>query len=83
MRQLNRWLHQHPEPRLAPLRERSLQVFGDDKLLETIFGRTLGRRLPACLAVYAVPAPIVIEEIAPRRDSGVLLVENPPPFIRS
>lgn len=96
---LNSWLARRPSrggpaPAAAPVRERSLEIFGDDKLLEWLLDGVLARSAPlrGRLAVYSVPVPMVVERVPAAVPAGgevsgarlpgtvVLVVENATTF---
>lgn len=62
----------------APLRERSLQIFGDEKRLDSLVsnGALFGGRLPlSVIAAFEVEQPLVFEK-GPRVDKPLLVIEN-------
>jgi len=72
--QLDRWLTAHPSPRPAPVKERSLEIWDNEKLLERLFrGPLRGHPVPG-LALIVVHPPLVVERIS--EAGGGLLVEN-------
>lgn len=71
---LDRWLTLNPDPPPAPVKERSLEVWGDEKLLERLLrGPLRGRPIPG-LRLVVVHPPLVVERISDA--GGGLLVEN-------
>ena len=86
--ELNTWLARRPAGDIpaVPVRERSLEIFGDDKLLERLLEGVLARPGPhhERLGIYFVPVPMLIEQVPQvptgadrgRGRSGVLVVEN-------
>lgn len=76
--QLNDWLARNPGARPAPVRERSLEVFGEDKELGYLLTGVLGEpgRQPPGLAVFSVSAPMVVRAVGPDPEPVLLVVEN-------
>ncbi|MGH9181471.1 MAG: FAD-dependent oxidoreductase, partial [Acidimicrobiales bacterium] len=74
LRVLDRWLTADPAPAPAPVKERSLEIWGDEKLLDRLRRGPWGQRLPEALALFVVHPPLVIEAISDA--AGGLLVEN-------
>lgn len=71
---LDRWLTANPDPRPAPVKERSLEIWDNEKLLEGLLrGPLRGHPLPG-LALVVVHPPLVVERIS--EAGGGLLVEN-------
>lgn len=74
LRELDRWLTKNPDSPPAPVKERSLEIWGDEKLLERLLrGPLRGRRIDG-LRLEIVHPPLVIERISEAR--GGLVVEN-------
>jgi hypothetical protein len=75
---LSEWIAAHPHPRPVPVRERSLEVFGDDKVLERMLDGMLRTRAEtdAALAVERVHPPMAVAEIEGAAGRRVLVVEN-------
>jgi hypothetical protein len=64
MEAVNRWLHATRAPVPVPLRERSLEIFGDEKLLERMLPTSLfasGRLTLSLLATYRAVVPFTSE----------------------
>lgn len=71
---LDRWLTANPNPLPAPVKERSLEVWDDEKLLERLQrGPLRGHPVPG-LRLVVVHPPLVVERISDA--GGGLLVEN-------
>lgn len=75
LQQLNGWLAANPDAEPAPERERSLEVFGDDKALAELTRSVLSGRVPAGLRAYPVPPPMLVEPTGSGRPA-VIVVEN-------
>lgn len=74
LRSLDHWLTANPDPPRAPVKERSLEIWDDEKLLDRLRrGALRGRPLDA-LRLQVVHPPLVIERISEAH--GGLLVEN-------
>jgi hypothetical protein len=75
---LNRWLAQRPDELLeVPVRERSLEVLGDDKALGKLLRGSLGTPdVVAALAIHDAHPPMAVDEVAGAAGRGVLVVEN-------
>lgn len=77
---LNRWLANNRNRSIAPVRERSLEIFDDDKVLEKLLRRggvlAAPGRLPAELRVEIVHPPMAVERIPGSSGRGLLVVEN-------
>lgn len=78
--QLNRWLANHRDRPVVPVRERSLDIFGDDKVLERLLRRggvlAAAGRQPPELRVEVVHPPMAVERVSANAGSGLLVVEN-------
>lgn len=71
---LDRWLTANPDPSPAPVKERSLEIWGDEKLLERLLrGPLRGHPIPS-LRLIVVHPPLVVERISDA--GGGLVVEN-------
>jgi len=71
---LDRWLTANPDPPPAPVKERSLEIWDDEKLLDRLLrGPLRGRPIPG-LRIVVVHPPLVVERIS--EAGGGLLVEN-------
>jgi hypothetical protein len=81
MEQVNLWLHENRDRLTVPSRERSLEIFGDEKALDRLTGSVLfgpGRLTLALLRCRRVAPPLHCE---PAGDGDVLLVvENSDTF---
>lgn len=75
---LSTWIARHPAPRSAPVRERSLEVLGDDKALGRMLTGVLAGHpeTVAALAVEVVHPPMAVAEIEQAHGRTVLVVEN-------
>lgn len=76
--QLNAWCAAHSTSDVVPVRERSLEIFGDDKELGRLLLGALaapGRR-PAELRVEVVHPPMAVERVAAATGGSMLVVEN-------
>ena len=76
---INAWLREHPDPSMrVPSRERSLQIFGDEKKLDSLGGARgslFGGRLSlADLACFTAPLPLPYELPATTATGAPLLV---------
>jgi len=74
MRVLDAWLAANPDPPRAPVKERSLEVWGDEKLLDRLLRGLLAGRTVEFLRVDVVHPPLVVERIG--EGMSGLLVEN-------
>lgn len=75
--QVNEWLARNPDRDVVPVRERSLEVLGDDKALGTLLRGSLARpEVRAALRVVDVHPPMPIDEVPGADGRGVLVVEN-------
>lgn len=74
LRKLDHWLTANPDPPLAPLKERSLEIWGDEKLLDRLRRAALREHMPDALRIVVVHPPLVVERISDAR--GGLVVEN-------
>lgn len=82
---INRWLRDtsaHTDMREpVPMRERSLEIFGDEKQLEALLGTSLfapGRLSLAMLCSFRLPIPLATRRIGPT--PTVLVIENSDTF---
>jgi hypothetical protein len=77
---INSWIARHPaQPRALPHRERSLQIFGEEKRLEELLGTPLfrpGRLSLELLAAYVVHPPFVQRTLQGATGDELLVVEN-------
>ncbi|MCA1703181.1 MAG: hypothetical protein LC808_07875 [Actinobacteria bacterium] len=71
---LDRWLTANPNPSPMPVKERSLEIWEDEKLLERLLRGPLRGRTPPGLRLIVVHPPLVVERISDA--GGGLLVEN-------
>jgi hypothetical protein len=73
------WLRDNPEPVQAPVQERSLELFGDEKALDRyaktrlFTSRALSLELLAC---YQPPLPFASQHIPGQGRTALLVVEN-------
>lgn len=74
MRALNAWLTANTDPPRAPVKERSLEVWGDEKLLDDLLRGLLAGRAVEFLRVDVVHPPLVVEQVSD--GTGGLIVEN-------
>jgi len=74
MRALDAWLIANPDPPRVPVKERSLEVWGDEKLLDDLLRGLLAGRTVEFLRVDIVHPPLVVERISDGSEG--LLVEN-------
>jgi hypothetical protein len=82
---INRWLRDtdgdHDRRAVVPMRERSLEIFGDEKRLDSLIASTLfapGRLTLATLFARRIPPPLAYERLG---DGGsILVVENSDTF---
>lgn len=74
MRALDAWLSANPDPPRAPVKERSLEVWGDEKLLDHLLRGLLNGRATEFLRVDVVHPPLVVEQIGDSSEG--LIVEN-------
>jgi len=76
---INAWLARHPDaPEPLPHRERSLEIFGQEKRLEELFATPLfgrGKLTLDLLAAYVVHPPFVWRPI-PSAGTDLLVIEN-------
>lgn len=87
LKQVNAWLFRgagRDEPRV-PLRERSLELLGEEKALDTLVGTSLfgpGRLTLELLRTYRVTVPLHTTSVGSRGGSGevLLVVENSDTF---
>lgn len=85
LKTINRWLRDtdgdHDRRTVVPMRERSLEIFGDEKRLDALIATTLfaPRRLTlATLCAERIPPPLAYERLG---DGGIILViENSDTF---
>lgn len=74
LRLLDQWLTANPSPPPAPVKERSLEIWGDEKLLDRLQRGPLRDRSIDGLQLVVVHPPLVVEQIS---NAGAgLLVEN-------
>jgi hypothetical protein len=74
---ISTWIAAHPQPAPVPVRERSLELFGDDKVLDRLLSRVLrGRAAVEALAIEQVHPPMAYSEVAGAVGRRVLVVEN-------
>ncbi|MGI8807671.1 MAG: hypothetical protein ACR2KK_07490 [Acidimicrobiales bacterium] len=74
MLRLDRWLTANPDPTPAPVKERSLEIWDDEKLLDRLLRGRLRDRPPPGLRLVVVHPPLVVEKVSDA--AGGLLVEN-------
>lgn len=82
---INRWLRDtdgdHDRRSIVPMRERSLEIFGDEKRLDSLTATTLfapGRLALTTLCAERIPPPLACEHLG---DGGtILVVENSDTF---
>lgn len=79
---LSRWIAANRGRPTVPTRERSLEIFGDDKLLDGLVGGTLAghRATVDALAVEPVHPPMAVTPVVGATGRDVLVVENGTPF---
>ena len=72
------WVGAHPSPDVVPVRERSLEVLGDDKALERLLAGPLRGRdeVVRALAVERVHPPMALGAVGGATGRDVLVVEN-------
>lgn len=76
---VNRWLASHSDDvAVVPVRERSLEITGDDKALEKLLDGPFKPRSDVlrALAVRDAPPPMAITEVHDATGRGILVVEN-------
>ena len=74
LRELDRWLTANPDAPPAPLKERSLEIWGDEKLLDRLRRGPLRGHALDDLRILVVHPPLVVERISDA--AGGLIVEN-------
>lgn len=85
LRRINRWLRDtdgdHDRRTVVPMRERSLEIFGEEKRLDALVATTLfapGRLTLATLFAERIPPPLAYERLG---DGGtILVIENSDTF---
>lgn len=76
---VNRWLARHPDGvTIVPVRERSLEITGDDKALGKLLAGPFKPRseLFGALSVREAPPPMATAEVPGATGRGILVVEN-------
>jgi len=80
---IHEFLKRNPEPPIVPIKERSWQIFGDEKHLETILGSTLfgaNRLTEEVLHCRMVSLTLQYHSLPNRIDAPALIVENESSF---
>jgi hypothetical protein len=79
---VNAWLAQNSNgARPVPIRERSLEITGDDKALERLLDGPLNRgQVFEALAVRRVHPPMAVARVPDATGNAVLIVENGTPY---
>ncbi|GLZ14494.1 hypothetical protein Acsp04_47290 [Actinomadura sp. NBRC 104425] len=73
------WLRDNPDPGMVPVQERSAELFGDEKAIDTYAkGRlfTSGALSLDLLACYQPPLPFASQHVPGRGPTGLLVLEN-------
>jgi hypothetical protein len=81
LEQINTWLHRHRDDTVVPLRERSLEIFGNEKVLDRLVLSTLfapGRLSLALLKARRVAPRLTTETVGV--GTTLLVVENSDTF---
>jgi hypothetical protein len=75
---ISTWIAVHRRPPTVPVRERSLEVLGDDKALDRLLAGVLRGRAAAvaALAIEQIHPPMAFAEVAGAVGRRVLVVEN-------
>ena len=80
---IHEFLKRNPEPPIVPIKERSWQIFGDEKHLETILGSTLfgaNRLTEDLLRCRTVSLTLLYHSLPTRIEEPALIVENESSF---
>jgi hypothetical protein len=80
---IHEFLKRNPEPPIVPIKERSWQIFGDEKHLEAILGSKLfgaNRLTEELLKCRTVSLTLLYHSLPTRLDAPTLIVENESSF---
>lgn len=83
LERINRWLHSHRDPLVVPMRERSMEIFGDEKTLDRLPATGLfgpGRLTFDLLRCRRVAPRFVAEPVGSGSGDLLLVVENSDTF---
>ncbi|MEU6034719.1 hypothetical protein ABZ801_04870 [Actinomadura sp. NPDC047616] len=73
------WLRDHPDPSVVPVQERSAELFGDEKAIDTYSKSRLftsGALSLDLLACHQPPLPFASQHVPGKGPTGLLVLEN-------